>query len=163
MRRISAIFLLAVCSLVLCSCGSAQDPNPAEETSFSGVVLQLEDASVVVQPDPDDPLAKETDQVKIDRSALSALKQEHPLQVGDAVAVFYTDPLAAVWRQAPWNERLLASLRSKFLRLAESASKDTPKVILGFSFPHALCYNREHYDTRGDIDAHWKKTSGRKI
>ena len=61
MRRISAIFLLAVCSLVLCSCGNAQDPNPAEETSFSGVVLQLEDASVVVQPDPDDPLAKETD------------------------------------------------------------------------------------------------------
>ncbi len=93
MRRISAIFLLAVCSLVLCSCGNAQDPNPAEETSFSGVVLQLEDASVVVQPDPDDPLAKETDQVKIDRSALSALEQEHPLQVGDAVAVFYTDPL----------------------------------------------------------------------
>lgn len=64
MRRISALFLLAVCSLVLCSCGSAQDPKPAKEASFSGVVLQLEDASVVVQPDPDDPLAKETDQVE---------------------------------------------------------------------------------------------------
>ena len=90
-KLFAALSLLLMATLVLAGCDN-QDPDNindgVQEMQFEGVILEIDEDSILVEPAEGESIRSSADRVMLSRSALDAEETEY-LGEGDQVRVFF--------------------------------------------------------------------------